>query len=309
MPQEKIRIATRQSALALWQANHVADLLRASFPAVTVELVGMTTTGDRNRRAPLGEIGGKGVFVKELEAALLNGEADIAVHSMKDVPGELPSGLAITGICKRADPRDALLCQQGASGGLADLPQGSQIGTGSARRRLQLQQHFPQLEFREIRGNVDTRISKLDAGDFAAIILAVAGLQRLGQEARITHKLDTDLCVPAAGQGAVGMESRLDDEAITSIMGAITDAETMTCVTAERQVTACLGADCTLPIGVYAEVSGDEISIRAFVADLQGKQVVREAATGNLLEAEAVARGLGERLIDLGAAAFTETGR
>lgn len=203
-----IRLATRKSPLALWQANDVADQIRASFPEVQVEIVGLSTEGDRNRVAALSEIGGKGVFVKELEIALQTGDADFAVHSTKDVPAELPDGLALVALCQRGDPRDAFVAND--YGGLADLPPGAKIGSSSLRRCLQLAKAYPQLVFENLRGNVETRLKRLDNGDFQGIILASAGLARLGLGHRITENIPTDICLPSAGQGAVGLEARAD---------------------------------------------------------------------------------------------------
>ncbi len=299
MPETTIRIATRESALALWQANHVAALINQRFPDVVTEIHGMTTQGDRNKVSPLGEIGGKGVFVKELETALLDGSVDIAVHSMKDVPAELPEGLAITGICERANPHDAFVSNSYRT--IADLPAGSVVGSSSARRCLQLARRYPHLTFKDLRGNVDTRLKKLDAGDYDAIILAVAGLERLGLAERVAEAISADDCLPAAGQGAVGIEARQDDVQTNNIIAAITHEETFRCVMSERAVTAALGATCTLPIAVFARRENDNLEIRAFVSDLDGNETISEQTSGAYADAASLASNLGERLVAAGA--------
>lgn len=295
-----LRIATRESALALWQANNVKALLENCHESLTCEIVGMTTEGDRNKVSPLSQMGGKGVFVKELETALLEGSADIAVHSMKDVPGELPEGLSITAICERASPRDAFVANSFSSPG--DLPAGAVVGSSSLRRVLQLQAAFPHVEFRELRGNVDTRLRKLDEGQYDAIILAVAGLSRLGLGDRISSEIGTDLCIPAAGQGAVGIESRSDDDLVNGLLRDVNHDPTWIAVTAERRVTLALGATCNLPIAVFAEQAADRLVVTSFVADTKGEQTIRESIDGRVDEAETMAATLGERLLAAGAA-------
>lgn len=297
-----LRIATRQSALALWQANHVKALLEASHDGLNCEIIGITTEGDRNKVSPLSQMGGKGVFVKELETALLDGSADIAVHSMKDVPAKLPGGLAITAMCERADPRDAFVAND--YGNLASLPAGSVVGSSSLRRVLQLKAAFTDLEFRELRGNVDTRLRKLDEGDYDAIILAVAGLTRLGLAGRVTEQIAESVSLPAAGQGAVGVESRVDDDATNSRLAAINHEETWVRVNAERKVTESLGVTCNLPIAVYADSEEEQFRLRAFVADTTGSQVIRESVVGDVRDATALANRLGDRLLELGAASL-----
>ena len=295
-----LRIATRESALALWQANHVKALLEAAQEGLRCEIVGMTTEGDRNKVSPLSQMGGKGVFVKELETGLIDGSVDIAVHSMKDVPAEMPAGLDITAICERADPRDAFVSNNYR--GLDALPEGSIVGSSSLRRVLQVKAVYPGLEFRELRGNVDTRLRKLDEGNYDAIILAVAGLSRLGLVERITQEIDETISIPAAGQGAVGIESRLDDERTNSLLAAINHEETWTRVTAERRVTQSLGATCNLPVAVYANIAVEEIRLRAFVSDLAGSEIIREEVTGDAGAAMELAALLGDRLLAAGAA-------
>ena len=297
---KKLRIATRESALALWQANHVKALLEKRHAGLACDIVGMTTEGDRNKVSPLSQMGGKGVFVKELEMALLAGDADIAVHSMKDVPAELPSGLGITAICERASPLDAFVANRYAS--LDRLPEGAVVGSSSLRRVLQIGATYPHLDFQELRGNVDTRLRKLDEQQYDAIILAVAGLTRLGLMERITDEIAPEVCLPAAGQGAVGIESRLDDSETLDLLAGINDDSTWTEVNAERRVTMALGATCNLPIAVYAQAAGGELMLRAFVADSTGDHTIREAITGTLATSDDLAAQLGERLLRLGAA-------
>lgn len=294
-----IRIATRESALALWQANYVKALLEATHEGVTCELMPMTTEGDRNKVAPLRQMGGKGVFVKELETGLLDGSADIAVHSMKDVPGELPEGLIIGAICEREDPRDALVSNK--AGSLDQLAGGSNLGSSSLRRVLQIAAAYPGVSFSELRGNVDTRLRKLDDGNYDAIILAVAGLKRLGLGDRIAQAIPTDVSIPAAGQGAVGIECRTGDETVKGLIAAINHEQTSLCVSAERQVTRMLGATCNLPVAIFAETAGHDFSIRAFIADVTGNHVIRESAEGRTEDANNIAKSLGERLFDAGA--------
>lgn len=299
--ENKVRIATRESALALWQANHVKALLEAAHPGLTVEINGMTTEGDRNKVTPLSKIGGKGVFVKELEIALMEGTAEIAVHSMKDVPAVLPDGLEIAGICEREDPRDAFVSNNHES--LSSLPDGAKVGTSSLRRRLQLQAAYPALVYPELRGNVDTRLRKLDDGDYDAIILATAGLKRLGLENRITEKIETTVSLPAAGQGAVGIECRSDADDIKQLLGAISHEKTSLCVHAERLVSTGLGANCNLPIGAFARIEGETFHINGFVGD--GSDAgghLRSGRSGSLPDAMALAQAVTDDLLSQGAA-------
>ena len=296
---EKLRIATRQSALALWQANHIKSLLESAHAELQCEIIGMTTLGDRNKSSPLSQMGGKGVFVKELETALLDGSADIAVHSMKDVPGELPRGLAITSIVERASAQDAFVSNRFES--LADLPKGSRVGSSSLRRVRQLQLAYPGLEFIELRGNVDTRLRKLDDGEYDAVILAVAGLARLGLSNRVREAIATDICIPAAGQGAVGIESRSNDPVVTGLVESINHSLTWICVTAERKVTQLLGATCNLPVAVYAEPTAGEFLLNSFISDPGGNVIIREQVTGKIDDAALLAERLGNNLLARGA--------
>ena len=303
---ETIRIATRESTLALWQAHYVRTALLAAFPELKVEIVGMTTEGDRNKVSPLSEIGGKGVFVKELELALFNGEVDIAVHSMKDVPSELPEGLSITAICERADPRDAFVSIKYDQ--LADVPAGGRIGSSSLRRRLQLKARYPHLEYIELRGNVGTRLQKLDDGDFEGIILASAGLNRLGLGERISEHISPAHCIPSAGQGAVGIESRTDDTAIGELLQAINHKPTELCVRSERMVTSRLGATCNLPIAAFVELENDEIHFSSFVSNESGSQVLNVNLSGPKSEAARLAGEVADRLLSEGAAELIQNG-
>tara|TARA_B100000809_G_scaffold162429_1_gene159754 strand:+ start:1828 stop:2799 length:972 start_codon:yes stop_codon:yes gene_type:complete len=296
---EKLRIATRQSALALWQANHIKSLLESAHAELQCEIIGMTTLGDRNKSSPLSQMGGKGVFVKELETALLDGSADIAVHSMKDVPGELPRGLAITSIVERASAQDAFVSNRFES--LADLPKGSRVGSSSLRRVRQLQLAYPGLEFIELRGNVDTRLRKLDDGEYDAVILAVAGLARLGLSNRVREAIATDICIPAAGQGAVGIESRSNDPVVTGLVESINHSLTWICVTAERKVTQLLGATCNLPVAVYAEPTAGEFLLNSFISDPGGNVIIREQVTGKIDDSASLAERLGNNLLARGA--------
>lgn len=302
---KKIRIATRESALALWQANHIKTLLETQHDGLECEIVGMTTEGDRNKVSPLSQMGGKGVFVKELETALFEGTVDIAVHSMKDVPGELPEGLEIAAMAQRADPRDAFVSNKFST--LSELPDGARVGSSSLRRVLQLRSAYPGLEFLELRGNVDTRLRKLDEHQYEAIILAVAGLQRLGLSERITDAIATDISIPAAGQGAVGIECRSDDQETRSLLAAINHEKTWICVDAERQVTRMLGATCNLPIAVFSEIRDRQLVINGYVSDTSGSNVIQKTLEGPLEESSELAVSLGQSLLEDGAASLIES--
>ena len=299
MNMKQLRIATRKSNLALWQARHVKELIEARHSELRCELVGMMTEGDvqhdKNPSKPID----KGVFVRTLEQALLDGRVDLAVHSMKDLPGALPDGLMIAAICARADPRDALVSNRFER--LEDLPQEALIGSSSLRRRLQIGAHFPQLRFADLRGNVETRLSQLDAGQYDALVLAVAGLERLQLGHRITQKIPTHLSLPAAGQGAVGIESRADDAALNALLSDIGDRDTQLCVFSERLVTQTLGATCDLPIAVFASLDSGELSIAAFVADIKGETSIHHSLQGPATHASQLALTLSENLIDQGA--------
>jgi hydroxymethylbilane synthase len=294
-----IRIATRQSPLALWQAQYVQKQLMACHPGLQVELVPMVTKGDIILDTPLAKVGGKGLFVKELELAMLDGRADIAVHSMKDVPVEFPEGLGLVTICERDDPRDAFVSNHYAN--LADLPEGSVVGTSSLRRQCQLREQRPDLVIRDLRGNVGTRLSKLDNGDYDAIILAVAGLNRLNLQHRVRTALTPEECLPAVGQGAVGIECRLDDSETRALLAPLAHRETTLRVLAERAMNTRLEGGCQVPIGSYAEIDGDQIWLRALVGAPDGSQMVRGERRGNTADAESMGVDLAEELLANGA--------
>lgn len=300
MTQSKtLKIATRQSPLALWQANFVKDRLEQLHSHLTVELVPMVTKGDVILDSPLAKIGGKGLFVKELEHALLEKRADIAVHSMKDVPMSFPEGLGLYVICKREDPRDAFVSNTYCT--LSDLPQGAIVGTSSLRRQCQLKQLRPDLDIRSLRGNVGTRLSKLDAGEYDAIILASAGLIRLGLAKRISSFIEIEQSLPAAGQGAVGIECRTDDAEVQALLALLADAETTACVLAERAMNTRLQGGCQVPIGGYAVLQGDEIYLRALVGDVDGSLILRAEGKSTVENAEELGRILAEQLLAQGA--------
>jgi hydroxymethylbilane synthase len=269
----KLVIATRQSALAMWQAEHVRDRLRAQHPACVVELLGMTTQGDRILDVPLADIGGKGLFIKELEHAMQEGRADLAVHSLKDVPMVVPEGFTLAAIMAREDPRDAFVSNAHAT--LAALPPGSVVGTSSLRREAQLRERFPHLVVEPLRGNVNTRLRKLDDGQYAAIILAAAGLRRLGFAARIRDLLDPADSLPAVGQGALAIECRADRGDVARVLGALADQRTTFAVTAERAFGTRLAGDCHTPLAAFATARGDDLWLRALVASRDGRKVLR----------------------------------
>ena len=306
----ELRIATRRSPLALWQAEHVAGVLRARYRGLEVELVAMRTSGDKMLDAPLAKVGGKGLFIKELEHALLDGRADIAVHSMKDVPVELPPELHLPIIMARADPRDALVSTR--FGGLETLPAGASVGTSSLRRRCQLAANRPDLRIENLRGGVDTRLRRLDQGDFDAIVLAVSGLERGGHGARVTEALDVTTMLPAAGQGALGIECRRGDTRVEALIAPLACPRATACVLAERAFNRRLEGGCQVPIAAYATLDGEALSLRGLVASLDGVKVLRAQVHGGRQEAEALgaeaagavlAQGAGEILADIRAAA------
>lgn len=299
MTQKSLKIATRQSPLALWQANYVKDRLQQLYPDLNVELVPMVTKGDVILDSPLAKIGGKGLFVKELENALLNNEADIAVHSMKDVPMQFPQGLGLAVICKREDPRDAFVSNSYRT--LAELPQGAVVGTSSLRRQCQLKKLRPDLDIRSLRGNVGTRLSKLDNGDYDAIILASAGLIRLGLAARIASFIDVEQSLPAAGQGAVGIECRTDDVAVQQLLAPLADAETTSCVLAERAMNNRLQGGCQVPIGGYAVLRDGELYLRALVGSVDGSIIIRAEGKSAVENADVLGVQIAEQLLAQGA--------
>lgn len=294
-----LKIATRQSPLALWQANFVKHQLETLHPGLRVELVPMVTKGDVILDSPLAKIGGKGLFVKELEAALLDGRADIAVHSMKDVPMEFPQGLGLSVICRREDPRDAFVSNKYAA--LVDLPAGAVVGTSSLRRQCQLKQLRPDLQVHSLRGNVGTRLSKLDQGEYDAIILASAGLIRLGLAERIRSFIEVEQSLPAVGQGAVGIECRSDDLVVQQLLAPLADQQTTLCVLAERAMNRRLQGGCQVPIGGYAIIENEQLWLRALVGELDGSQIIRAEGRGDLTAAEQLGVQIAESLLAQGA--------
>ncbi|WP_444959132.1 hydroxymethylbilane synthase [Microbulbifer sp. ZKSA002] len=295
---DRIRIATRQSALALWQANYVKDRLQQAHPKLLIELLPLTSRGDQVLDIPLTKVGGKGLFVKELEVAMLEGRADIAVHSMKDVPMEFPEGLHLPIICEREDPRDAFVSNLYDS--LDDLPQGAVVGTSSLRRQCQLLARRPDLKVTFLRGNVNTRLAKLDAGDYDAIILAAAGLLRLEMPERIRSFLATDILLPAGGQGAVGIESRRDSE-LEALIQPLHCPETAARLSAERALVKRLNGGCQVPIGCYAELDGDTLWLRGLVGSPDGKTMIHADNRGPAAEGERLGTELAEQLLADGA--------
>jgi hydroxymethylbilane synthase len=336
----RLRIATRKSQLALWQAEHVSALLRAAHPGLQVELVPLLTQGDRIQDRTLAAIGGKGLFIKELEVALEDLRADIAVHSMKDVPADLPHGLIIGAVLKRADPRDALVTTSGIAR-LEDLPHGGVVGTSSLRRQAQIRALRPDLRIESLRGNVDTRLRKLDAGlesagvatpaglatpsgvatpggvasaaalaaggkRMDAIVLACAGLIRLGQESRITARLDPQICLPAVTQGVIGIECRQNDSTAVELLRALEDPATRRVMVAERAFAARLGGSCQSPIAAYAELAGDQITLRGLVAEPDGSRLLKDSLAGSAENPAVLGRQLAERILAAGAGPLLE---
>ncbi|MGL5031336.1 MAG: hydroxymethylbilane synthase [Aeromonas sp.] len=299
MATRTLKIATRKSPLALWQANFVKDQLEALHPELQIELVPMSTQGDKILDTPLAKVGGKGLFVKELETAILDGRADIAVHSMKDVPVEFPAGLGLHTICEREDPRDAFVSNHFT--GIDALPQGAVIGTSSLRRQCQLRAARPDLVIKDLRGNVNTRLAKLDAGDYDAIILAAAGLKRLAMAHRITAFIEPEQSLPANGQGAVGIECRLDDVELHALLAPLEHPHTRVRVLTERAMNRALQGGCQVPIGAYALIEGEQIWLRGLVGSPDGTQMIRDEIRGPLCEGEVLGEQLAHRLLAAGA--------
>ncbi|KRP65316.1 hydroxymethylbilane synthase [Pseudomonas orientalis] len=304
MSSREIRIATRKSALALWQAEYVKARLELAHPGLKVTLVPMVSRGDKLLDSPLSKIGGKGLFVKELETALLENEADIAVHSMKDVPMDFPQGLGLFCICEREDPRDAFVSNTYPS--LDALPLGSIVGTSSLRRQAQLLTRRPDLQVRFLRGNVNTRLAKLDAGEYDAIILAAAGLIRLGFEDRITRAISVEDSLPAGGQGAVGIECRTADSEIHALLKPLDHADTEVRVTAERALNKHLNGGCQVPIACYAVLEGENLWLRGLVGDPDGGTLLTAEVRGPQSEATALGIQVAEELLDKGAGAILQ---
>ena len=295
-----IRIATRKSPLALWQAHFVQSRLQQLYPQLRVELLPMSTKGDKILDSPLAKVGGKGLFVKELEQAILAGDADIAVHSMKDVPVEFPDGLGLSIICERDDPRDAFVSSRFPS--LAELPAGRRVGTSSLRRQCQLRASRPDLQILDLRGNVNSRLAKLDGGEYDAILLAAAGLKRLGLQARITTLVPPEQSLPANGQGAVGIECCLDDDELLTLLAPLEHGPTRQRVLAERAMNRALQGGCQVPIGAYAELEGDQLWLRGLVGSPDGRQILRAECRGAASDPVALGQTLAEQLLAQGAA-------
>ncbi|KZX85459.1 hydroxymethylbilane synthase [Oleiphilus sp. HI0009] len=302
----KIRIASRESALALWQSEYIKAQLESLHPGLEVEIVGMTTKGDQILDVPLAKIGGKGLFIKELEQSMLVGETDIAVHSMKDVPMHFPEGLELAAICKRESPFDAFVSNTYNT--IDELPQGAVVGTSSLRRKTQLAALRPDLTIKSLRGNVNTRLAKLDAGEYDAIILADSGLKRLGFHDRIKQVIPAETSLPAVGQGALGIECRSADQAIKALLQPLIDEETNLCVRAERAMNSRLEGGCQVPIAGFAELENDSISLRGLVSAIDGSETLR--ATGStqadVESAEALGKEVAEDLLAQGAQALLD---
>ena len=302
MSGRRLVIATRRSRLALWQAEHVKARLEALHHGLAVELLPLSTRGDELLDQRLDTVGGKGLFIKELENALADGRAELAVHSMKDVPADLPPGFEIAAILGREDPRDAFVSNKVRT--LADLKKGAVLGTSSLRRGAQIRERRPDIELKLLRGNVETRLAKLDRGEYDAIVLAVAGLVRLGLETRIGERLEPEASLPAPGQGAMGIECMTGRADVLKLVAPLADEASAACVRAERAVSLALGGSCSLPLGAYAELSNGKIRLRALVASEDGKRVVRVESTGDSRNPEVVGRRAAEALRAQGAAAI-----
>ncbi len=296
---KRLVIASRESALAMWQAKHIQACLQALYPNCDVQILGMTTTGDQILDTPLARIGGKGLFVKELETALADGRADLAVHSMKDVPMNMPEGFMLVATGERENPHDAFVSNDFDS--LESLPQNSVVGTSSLRRQSQIQARFPHLKIESLRGNVQTRLRKLDEGQYAAIILAAAGLIRLALGDRISSFISTNDSIPAVGQGALGIETRADRIDLIKLLAPLNHTDTQLCVEAERGFSRALAGSCTVPLGAYAQRDGNNINITGFVASVDGKQMLRETMIGDSGNAESVGKALAAKLVAKGA--------
>ncbi|GBF28641.1 porphobilinogen deaminase [bacterium MnTg03] len=296
----EIRIATRSSPLALWQAEEVARRLMLLHPGLNVLLVQMKTQGDKLLDAPLSKTGGKGLFVKELEVGILERRADIAVHSMKDVPVDFPEGLELRVIMQREDPRDAFVSNHYDS--LASMPAGKRVGTSSLRRQMQIRETYPQLEIDWLRGNVNSRLVKLDEGNYDAIILACAGLIRLGFEQRIKRALDPEECLPAIGQGAIGIEVRSDDKAVKELIEPLAHADTMSCIAAERAMNQALSGGCQVPIAGFAQLTNGRIYMRGMVGEPDGSRILRAEINGSASQAASLGKRLAGDLLAQGAA-------
>ena len=296
----KLVIATRRSRLALWQAQHIAERLAGQHAGLQVELLPMSTRGDELLDRRLDQAGGKGLFIKELEIAMADGRADLAVHSMKDLPADLPSDFVLAAITAREDPRDALVSQKFSA--LSEMPGGASVGTSSLRRQAQIVERHPALVVRLLRGNVETRLAKLDRGEYDAIVLATAGLARLDLEARISAYLEAEEMLPAPGQGALGIECRAERADLIELLAPLADSASAACVRAERAVSRALGGSCTLPLGAFAQrVHGNRLRLRALVASADGKRVLRSERNGPAADPEALGLLVAEDLRQQGA--------
>lgn len=295
----ELRIATRASPLALWQAEHVAARLEASHPHIKVSMVTMKTRGDKLLDAPLAKVGGKGLFVKELERGLLDGRADLAVHSLKDVPVDFPDGLELALVMEREDPRDAFVSNRYES--LSEMPADTLVGTSSLRRQTQIRERYPELRVDWLRGNVNTRLAKLDAGEFDAIILAAAGLQRLGFAERIKMAIEPEECLPAIGQGVLGIEIRSDDHQLRELIAPLAHAETALRISAERALNQTLNGGCQVPIAGYAVLEQDQLYLRGLVGEPDGSKILRAEVRGRCSEAHDLGVELAHQLLAQGA--------
>ncbi len=295
----KIRIGTRKSKLALWQANHVANLLKKHFPELKVELVKITTKGDKILDVPLAKVGGKGLFVKEIEEAMLRNEIDIAVHSLKDVPTYFPEGLGLIAITEREDPRDAFLSVKYSS--IEEMPSGAVLGTSSLRRKAQIMAKRNDLDIKDLRGNVDTRIRKLEEGQYDGIILAYAGLKRLELEGKVKQVFSPDYIIPAVAQGFLGIEARLEDEKTKEIVSVLNHKESEIRAKAERAFLKTLEGGCQVPLAGYSEIVDGKLKITGFVSDLEGKRVFKDTIIGSPEEPENLGEKLAKNLLDMGA--------
>jgi hydroxymethylbilane synthase len=296
---KEIRIGTRASALALWQAEWVKAELEKKYPGMTVSLTKIKTTGDKILDVPLAQVGGKGLFVKEIEEAMLEGEIDIAVHSMKDVPTFFPDGLHLSCITKREDPRDALLTRNNVT--FNNLPKGANVGTSSLRRQAQLMHVRPDFVIHQLRGNVDTRLRKLKEGQFDAIILAAAGVKRLGLADNVSEYIDPEISLPAIGQGALGIECRVDDRELNDLIAFFNHAETRTCVTGERALLRRLEGGCQVPIACYGQIKGGALHLTGLVGSVDGKRIIKDSLEGAPEKAEKLGVTLAEKLLSRGA--------
>ena len=299
-----LTIASRESALAMWQAEHIRDRLRGLYPTHQIDILGMTTRGDQILDVSLSKVGGKGLFVKELEVALEARRADLAVHSMKDVPMDLPEGFVLAAIGEREDPRDAFVSNRFQY--LSDLPPGARVGTSSLRREAQLRARYPHLSVLPLRGNVGTRLRKLDENQFDAILLAAAGLKRLGLGERICSLLNVEDSIPAVGQGALGIEIRSNEADLSKLLSPLNHPETAACVRAERQVSRMLGGSCQVPLGAYAVMQQGQLHIQGFVARVDGSDFIHASAVGDADDPEAVGQMLADQLLRLGARAVLD---